>query len=100
MAVSALRLNDATALASHRRGRILKPGPVRCDSSWCQERPTTVHAASVYVGVSARRWLPRYGGFAMSQSVLIVEDCAPIAAILGRHLESAGYRTLVAYDGQ
>ena len=59
-----------------------------------------MHGGRVGVGVSAMRLLASHRDVAVSQSVLIVEDCAPIAAILARHLASAGYRTLVAYDGK
>jgi two-component system phosphate regulon response regulator PhoB len=35
----------------------------------------------------------------MHELILIIEDSAPIAAILARHVASAGYRTAVANDG-
>jgi CheY-like chemotaxis protein len=36
----------------------------------------------------------------MPESILIVEDCAPIAAVLAGHLAAAGYRTMIAADGE
>ena len=36
---------------------------------------------------------------AINEHILIIEDCAPIAEILARHLASAGYRTHIANDG-
>lgn len=34
-----------------------------------------------------------------STSILIIDDCAPIAEIIASHLGAAGYRTRVARDG-
>ena len=36
----------------------------------------------------------------MPDSLLIIEDCAPIATVLASHLAAAGYRTTIAADGE
>jgi CheY-like chemotaxis protein len=36
----------------------------------------------------------------MAESLLIVEDCAPIATVLAGHLAAAGYVTTIAPDGE
>lgn len=36
----------------------------------------------------------------MPESLLIVEDCAPIATVLASHLAAAGYRATIAPDGE
>jgi CheY-like chemotaxis protein len=36
----------------------------------------------------------------MPESLLIVEDCAPIATVLAGHLTAAGFRTTIAPDGE
>jgi CheY-like chemotaxis protein len=36
----------------------------------------------------------------MSERLLIVEDCGPIATVVAGHLAAAGYRTTIAPDGE